>query len=1190
MHCSSSQDGTPAPTDDSGTDDTSTPTEDVSPDVGDETLPSDHTPPTFGGITMATGIEESKVAVTWDPASDDTSPVTRIAYRVYASAPGGSTVDYSAPIATSVSGATSVKVLGLTPGASYVFGVRAVDEAGNEDKNEKTATASTTDSTPPKFGGVLSVKGVSASTLQLSWNPASDNGSAPSQIKYRVFLSATAGMYDFKVPQFETLPGTTTVNVAGLLEAKTYFAVVHAVDAAGNEDGNLHEVAGATLDKTPPTFTGLQSATAIGTSISLSWSAATDNVDPSAYIAYDIYRSKGSAVTDFTTPIATVTGGTTGYTFSGLDISTNFHFVVRARDSAGNRDGNTIDKSATTAASPDVKAPTFAGLVSATAKSASTIDLQWAAATDDYTPAASILYDIFVANSAGAEDFTGSPIATVTGDTTYTLKGLKPNKPYFVVVRARDTAGNRDTNTVEKTATTPFDTTRPTFGGLTSATSLGPTQIQLQWSPATDDVSLSSAIVYRVFLATATGAEVYGTPSFTTTPGVTTYVVNGLTPNKPYFFVVRAVDESGLSDVNTTEKSATTDKDTTAPTFGGLSSLTVLGPTSMVATWSAATYDVAPSVDIVYDLFVASASGAQDFTKAPAYTTAPGATSYTITGLKPKQNVFLVVRARDPYGNSDANKIEKGATTPADTTPPTFAGATNVSGATATTLTVNWAAATDDVTVPANIKYLICKSLVPTGCDGAGFFASASVTGVTSYQFTGLTALKDYYFRVRAQDEVPLLENNTVVVSGKTVNDTTKPTFGGCTGAVPAAGAAGASTLTVSWAAGSDDVSAPAQLVYDVWTSLTGPFDFTKAPDYSSAAGALSLDANLLTPNKKYYFVCRARDAAGNRDTNTTQVNGTTTADTTPPTFGGVTSATALSDTSVQIFWTAATDNATQSANIDYLICWWIPPATSCATTFNVKATVTGVTSYNASGLLPSTSYSFMVRARDQSLKIDGNTVSKSATTQNDTTDPIFNGTPTASTVIADTVASAQSLDLSWTAASDASPVHYEICATTDSSATSYTSCAAIVSASKFTTVNGATSFTLTGLSAATTYYVSMRAVDQPGNIDGGAHSTSAPTATSYNDNITAVFSGASSSGGCSGCHTWTRASTYNVPRCGEYYVWPGFPNNSVIYEKMMGTHSATCPGGVRMPASAVYNSTFQTWMYNWIAQGAHNN
>jgi len=104
--------------------------------------------------------------------------------------------------------------------------------------------------------------------------------------------------------------------------------------------------------------------------------------------------------------------------------------------------------------------------------------------------------------------------------------------------------------------------------------------------------------------------------------------------------------------------------DTTPPTFAGLQSAYACTPgpermgetTPYTLTWQAATDDVTPSSQIVYDVFVAHTSGGEDFSH-PTWTTPPGVTTYTTPGL-PGTNYF-VVRARDQAGNEDQNKVER---------------------------------------------------------------------------------------------------------------------------------------------------------------------------------------------------------------------------------------------------------------------------------------------------------------------------------------------------------------------------------------------------------------------------------------------------------------------------------------------------------------------------------------------------
>ena len=155
-------------------------------------------------------------------------------------------------------------------------------------------------------------------------------------------------------------------------------------------------------------------------------------------------------------PDFTTTAGATSYRVSGLLASTTYYFVVRAKDEAGNVDTNTAEVSATTQTPADTTPPTFGGATGATAVSSSEIDLSWTAATDDVTPSSGIVYLIYFSTTSGGQDFQTPNYTTAAGATTYAVTGLSSSTTYYFVVRAKDEAGNVDTNTAEVSATTPF--------------------------------------------------------------------------------------------------------------------------------------------------------------------------------------------------------------------------------------------------------------------------------------------------------------------------------------------------------------------------------------------------------------------------------------------------------------------------------------------------------------------------------------------------------------------------------------------------------------------------------------------------------------------------------------------------------------------------------------------------------------
>ena len=203
-----------------------------------------------------------------------------------------------------------------------------------------------------------------------------------------------------------------------------------------------------------------------------------------------------------------------------------------------------------------------------------------------------------MATAAGAENFNLPSYATDPGVTSYTVMGLPtPGVDYYFVVRAHDTAGNMDSNTVEVHSKPGTDTIPPVFAGCTSAVTLNSTEITVSWDPATDNTTLQPQIAYDVFATTTSGQEVYTTPTATFT-GANVGVVAMLHPATTYYFVCRARDLSGNEDANTSERTATTPVDTTPPTFAGLSSITGVTATSVQLGWVAATDPQTPTPQI----------------------------------------------------------------------------------------------------------------------------------------------------------------------------------------------------------------------------------------------------------------------------------------------------------------------------------------------------------------------------------------------------------------------------------------------------------------------------------------------------------------------------------------------------------------------------------------------------------------
>lgn len=251
-----------------------------------------------------------------------------------------------------------------------------------------------------------------------------------------------------------------------------------------NEAGEgLHTL--AALDSEPPAFSGVGSIGDIkATSFTVAWSPANDHGQtPPADIAYQVFvNSGGSAFSSVGAAYASVVGGTTWHV-TGLSQATNYCAAVQAVDQGGNVDGNGAQLCITTPS--DATAPTFAGATGATLTQASPprITVTWTAAIDDHSEQAHITYAIYRASAHNGQSFS-TPLATVTGQTSFVDTTISDSATYYYVVRAQDESQNQETNQVQVAASTPYaaaGTDFSPFPGLQHEGRMGGAVALLDW-------------------------------------------------------------------------------------------------------------------------------------------------------------------------------------------------------------------------------------------------------------------------------------------------------------------------------------------------------------------------------------------------------------------------------------------------------------------------------------------------------------------------------------------------------------------------------------------------------------------------------------------------------------------------------------------------------------------------------------
>jgi chitodextrinase len=151
------------------------------------------------------------------------------------------------------------------------------------------------------------------SSISLSWQPSLDN-------------VGVAGYTVYSNGNNVGATGLTLYSVSNLSCGQSYTLAVDAYDASGNHSPQTSVVAStAPCDTQAPSApSGLSASSATANSLSLNWSAASDNV---GVAGYDLYLN-GSKVGTTTT---------TSYGYAGLSCGTSYTLAVAAYDAAGNR-------------------------------------------------------------------------------------------------------------------------------------------------------------------------------------------------------------------------------------------------------------------------------------------------------------------------------------------------------------------------------------------------------------------------------------------------------------------------------------------------------------------------------------------------------------------------------------------------------------------------------------------------------------------------------------------------------------------------------------------------------------------------------------------------------------------------------------------------------------------------------------
>ncbi|WP_348650542.1 cellulase family glycosylhydrolase [Catellatospora sp. KI3] len=217
-------------------------------------------------------------------------------------------------------------VTSFNPAQRSTWGTRYITGANGLSTTSTQATIynTSTDNQAPTTPGTPAASNVTSSSVSLSWAASTDNVGVTGYDVVRV-----SGSTETVVAS----PSTNSASVTGLTASTAYTFAVYAKDAAGNRSTRSGTVAVTTatapVDTQAPTAPGTPTASNVtSSSVSLGWTASTDNV---GVTGYDVVRVSGSTETVVASP------STNSASVTGLTASTAYTFAVYAKDAAGNR-------------------------------------------------------------------------------------------------------------------------------------------------------------------------------------------------------------------------------------------------------------------------------------------------------------------------------------------------------------------------------------------------------------------------------------------------------------------------------------------------------------------------------------------------------------------------------------------------------------------------------------------------------------------------------------------------------------------------------------------------------------------------------------------------------------------------------------------------------------------------------------
>jgi hypothetical protein len=964
------------------------------------TLPPPDTTPPAAVTTLAAGTPTSSgIRLTWTAVGDDNLSGQATSYDIRYSTSTITSGNWAS--ATRVDGEPAPKaagqsesftVPGLTPGTTYYFAMKVSDEVPNEGAISNIPHATTLpppDTTPPSAVGDLAGGSPMTTSVRLTWTAVGDDG-----------LTGRAAAYDIRY-------STSAIT--------------------GANWGSATQVLGETIPKT-------------------------------------------SGQGEF-------------HTVSGLTPGATYYFAIKVGDEVPNWSPLSNIASATTLP-PDTVVPATVTTLAAGSPTLNNMTLTWIAVGDDGSTGQATEYDVRysttaitganwgAATAAGGEPAPGQP----GQPESFLVGGLLPGERYYFALKTRDEALNwSEISNVATERTLPApDTAAPRPIDDLRAGDIGHRGIELLWTAPSDD-SLSERVAsyegrYTTGALTAaswsTATPIEGLPVPAAPGQIERVSLSGLALGTSYSIGIRARDELGhLSDLAGVLHTATTsDPDTLPP--DRITDLAFAGRTisSITVSWHAPSDRIPedcialPEVDryeIRFATTPLTGAGWDAGTLVPGPDPeSPGLSQQlTISGLQAGTRYYIALRSCDPRNNCSetSNQVEQSTVDSEplpDTTPPGVAHGLTASAQGPGSILLTWTAPGGDGDQGRADHYDIRRGEAPV--TSANWQSATPVTsekqcaeaGVLESELVGgLPATTIVHFAIRAFDAAGNAGPISASVSDTTAAppdtpDTIPPAAVADLGAVDADTA----SITLEWTTPADDRGLCAG--YELRRSMV-EIDATSWGQATPVAGlqppgepgtAASFMVEGLAPGTRYFFALRSTDFAGNPSSLSNIAEATTDdlpppVDTTPPPAVTDLDATPLGSTEILLSWTAVEDAGGSGRGSAYEVRRSPAPtdssnwdlATEVPVTFLPGAPPT-TENLTVGGLLPATTYHFVVRVRDEAGNLSACSADVVATTP-----PIADTNPPAVPMGLSATADGDRVHVTWYASPEPDVVDYTV-------------------------------------------------------------------------------------------------------------------------------------------------------------------